>query len=96
MNAFSKKCEFPGLRKSYDPAIDQPRPDPAAKAQEFSKWESARAKAIVSAESALGRFNDRYGYIYDTPVVLRWLAQGAIIFTFFILILVLQKRKDVI
>ncbi len=63
---------------------------------ERADWIKNREKAINSAESLLGTMRDDYGYVFDGLIIARWLKLGAIMLAYLIIMLIFQKRKDVV
>ncbi|MBC8504304.1 MAG: FHA domain-containing protein, partial [Chloroflexi bacterium] len=59
-------------------------------------WVKNREKAINSAESLLGAMYDDYGYVFDGFIVTRWIALGIIMGGYLFIMLIFQKRKDVV
>ena len=64
--------------------------------KQISDWEGGRARAFGSSENLLGRWHELYAPTFDANVPVRWLYQMFLTFLLFVVILVLQKRKDVI
>lgn len=62
----------------------------------LSVWERNRQGAIASAEAILGVIYDDYGRAFKGTLTGRWIAITLITLGEFILILIFQKRKDVI
>jgi hypothetical protein len=63
---------------------------------ERAEWQEARDKAISSAEGVLGAIYDNFPQIYEGSVFGRWMTTGGIILGLLGLVLVFQKRKDVV
>ncbi len=128
-----KRCDFPGVRKEYDPAVDQPEPvqpkepgDPPALPKnplagsyqddieayndkvkayskqidtwqdKFSDWKQKRGTAIASGETLVSRFRDTQGPTFSVNVPLNWSKMGLIMLGMLGVLLVVQKRKDII
>ncbi|MBW4551178.1 MAG: FHA domain-containing protein [Aphanocapsa sp. GSE-SYN-MK-11-07L] len=128
-----KRCDFPGVRQEYDPAVDQPEPvkptepgDPPdipdnplaggfqddleayndkVKAysqaidtwqDKFSTWKQNRETAIASGETLVSRFRDTQGPTFSVNVPLNWGKMGLIMLGMLGILLVVQKRKDII
>ncbi|MBI3362558.1 MAG: ABC transporter permease [Chloroflexi bacterium] len=90
LNAYQVKVETARAEQErYRSAIE-------AYQQDYGEWQRARARSVAGAETMLANFYDRYGDVYAVNVPSRWLAQGGIIVGLFALILILQKRKDVV
>ena len=62
----------------------------------MTDWEKNRQQAIGAAETILGIVFDDYGRTFQGYVETRWAIIGLICFGEFILILIFQKRKDVV
>jgi ABC transport system ATP-binding/permease protein len=62
----------------------------------MSDWEKNRQQAVGSAETILGIVYDDYGRTFQGYVEVRWIYLGLICIGEFILILIFQKRKDVV
>jgi ABC transport system ATP-binding/permease protein len=128
-----KKCDFPGIRSYYDPAVDQPEPikpdepvlpDPpiginvlTALPQyqsdltklltdyrerlqtyqtDYTSWKEAHSKAIASAEARLEVEYDNFSPIYNVNIVSHWLILLLITGVLTVIILIIQKIKDVL
>ncbi|MBC8496660.1 MAG: hypothetical protein H8D37_03265, partial [Chloroflexi bacterium] len=63
---------------------------------ERAEWVKNREKAINSAESLLGAMYDDYGYVFGGSIVTRWVVLGVIMVGYIIIMLIFQKRKDVV
>ncbi|MEA2008072.1 MAG: FHA domain-containing protein, partial [Chloroflexota bacterium] len=59
---------------------------------ERADWIKNREKAISSAETLLGAMRDDYGYVFRGSIITRWLALGAIMISYIIIMVVAQKR----
>ena len=62
----------------------------------MTDWEKNRQQAIGAAETIPGIIYDDYGITFQGFVELRWIYIGLICLGEFILILIFQKRKDVV
>jgi hypothetical protein len=62
----------------------------------LSVWERDRQSAIAAAEATLAAIYDNYGRAFKGSLVSRWIYILLISFGEFILILIFQKRKDVV
>ena len=62
----------------------------------YSDWTRNRQEAIGAAETILGIVYDDYGRSFRGSVIARWIYILLICFAQFVLVLILQKRKDVI
>jgi len=63
---------------------------------ERAEWVKNREKAINSAESLLGAMYDDYGYVFSGSIVSRWMALGLIMAGYVTIMVIFQKRKDVV
>ncbi len=63
---------------------------------ERADWIKNREKAINSAETLLGTMRDDYGYVFDGSIISRWLKLIGIMVAYIIIMLIFQKRKDVV
>ena len=63
---------------------------------EREDWQRNREKAISAAENKIKAVLDNFGHTFKGSVASRWLAMVAIMAVVFVLIIVFQKRKDVI
>ncbi len=63
---------------------------------ERADWVKGREKAINGAELMLGSMYDDYGYIFRGSIVTRWIAMGMIMGAYLGVMLIFQKRKDVV
>lgn len=63
---------------------------------ERADWVKNREKAINSAETLLGSTYDDYGYVFRGSIISRWLASGAIMIIYVFIMVIAQKRKDVV
>ncbi|NPV77114.1 MAG: FHA domain-containing protein [Anaerolineae bacterium] len=62
----------------------------------YSDWTRNRQEAIGAAETILGIVYDDYGRSFHGSVIARWIYILIITFAQFVLVLILQKRKDAI
>ena len=71
--------------------------------EEFATWQIDRNSAIAKAEGTIKAVHEDMGWafvdkenqeIFWSKITRTWIAQIAIITTFFIAILILMKRKD--
>jgi ABC transport system ATP-binding/permease protein len=130
------RCYFPGLKKEYDPVVDQPEPikpkdlgDPpeapedllspeasglrddltAYKNQvktyrkamdrwqdQLSRWKEKRGTAIASGEALITRVRRTQGGSFDVNVRQHWGILAALQAGMLGLLMVVQKRKDVL
>ena len=63
---------------------------------ERSEWQENREKAISSAEGVLETIYDNYGRAFTGSVTRRWLVMTGLMFGFLGIVLIFQKRKDVV
>ncbi len=63
---------------------------------ERAEWQESREKAINSAEAVLGSIYDNFQQAFGGTVVGRWTIMGVIMAALMGLVLVFQKRKDVV
>ncbi len=63
---------------------------------ERADWVKSREKAINSAESLLGTIYDDYGYVFEGSIFSRWMVLAVIMLVLMGIMLVFQKRKDVV
>ena len=63
---------------------------------ERSRWQEDREKAISNAEGILENIYDNYGQAFTGSVTNRWLIMGGLMFVLIGVVLVFQKRKDVV
>jgi hypothetical protein len=61
-----------------------------------SEWQESREKAISSAEGILETIYDNYGRAFTGSVTVRWLITSGLMLVFLGVVLVFQKRKDVV
>jgi hypothetical protein len=64
--------------------------------EDKAEWQRSREKAIQGAEGMLKSIFENYGTTFKGTVATRWAAMGAIMAGLVILIIVFQKRKDVV
>ena len=62
----------------------------------LADWQRNRQKAVSAAENVLKNVLQKFGRAFDGTVQDRWLVLGIQSLVMFILILVLQKRKDIL
>jgi ABC-type multidrug transport system ATPase subunit/pSer/pThr/pTyr-binding forkhead associated (FHA) protein len=154
-NLFTR-CEFPGIRAKYDPAVDAPEPvkpqdpgdpppqpprpeppkDQSAEEQrryqdemqryeeamrqyqqdieayqdkvkqyrsamdlwqtQYREWKEKRDSAIGEAEGLIRKFHEDYGATFKVNLARHWGALGLIMVVMFGLLVLVQKRKDVV
>ena len=63
---------------------------------ERAEWVKNREKAISSAEMMLGSMYDDYGYVFRGSILTRWFVLGLIMSVYLLIMLIFQKRKDVV
>lgn len=63
---------------------------------EREKWQEDREKAISSAEGMLGHIYDNYSRAFKGSIITRWLIMVGLMFFLISVVLVSQKRKDVV
>ncbi|MBS1249951.1 MAG: hypothetical protein MAG431_01540 [Chloroflexi bacterium] len=63
---------------------------------ERADWVKNREKAINSAETLLSSMYDDYGYVFDGTIYKRWMVLGVIMVGYVIIMVIFQKRKDVV
>jgi ABC-type multidrug transport system ATPase subunit len=63
---------------------------------DLANWQKNRQSAIGAAESILSTIYDNYGRTFRNTIFIRWIAQALIGFGFYILIIIFQRRKDVV
>jgi len=63
---------------------------------ERADWVKNREKAINSAESLLGAMYDDYGYVFGGSIITRWIILGVIMVVYILIMVIFQKRKDVV
>jgi len=63
---------------------------------ERAEWQESRDKAINSAEAVLGSIYDNFAQAFRGTVVGRWSILGVIMAVLLVVVLVFQKRKDVV
>jgi hypothetical protein len=63
---------------------------------ERAVWQENREKAISSAEGMIESIYDNYGRAFVDPVTTRWLIMSGLMLVFIGIVLVAQKRKDVV
>jgi hypothetical protein len=61
-----------------------------------AEWQESREKAISSAEAMLGTIYDNYQQAFKGSVFGRWVTMTIIMVCLLVLVLVFQKRKDVV
>lgn len=61
-----------------------------------AEWEKERGKAIAIAEGKIKAIVDNYGRTFKGGLVERWAAMSGIMVVVFVLLIVFQKRKDVV
>ena len=61
-----------------------------------TEWEKTRGKAISTAEGKIKAIWDNYGRTFQGGLMGRWLAMSAIMAVVLVLVIVFQKRKDVV
>jgi hypothetical protein len=61
-----------------------------------TEWEKKRGKAIAIAEGKIKAIMDNYGRTFQGGLVERWAAMAGIMAVVFVLLMVFQKRKDVV
>jgi hypothetical protein len=63
---------------------------------ERAEWVKNREKAINSAEMLLGGMYDDYGYVFRGTIIKRWVILCVIMVVYMLIMLIFQKRKDVV
>ncbi len=63
---------------------------------QLTEWEKKRGKAIAIAEGKIKAIMDNYGRTFRGGLAGRWSAMVGIMVVVFVLVLVFQKRKDVV
>ena len=63
---------------------------------ERARWQEDREKAISSAEGMVESIYDNYGRAFTGAVSIRWLIMSGLMLGFIGIVLVFQKRKDVV
>ena len=63
---------------------------------ERASWQEDREKAISSAEGMIETLYDNYGRAFTGSVTLRWAIMSGLMLVFIGVVLVFQKRKDVV
>jgi ABC transport system ATP-binding/permease protein len=131
-----ERCYFPGLKKEYDPVVDQPEPikpkdlgdPPEAPANllspeasgfrddlttyknqvktyrkamdrwqdRLSRWKEKRGTAIASGEALITRVRRTQGGSFDVNVPQHWGILAALQAGMLGLLMIVQKRKDVL
>jgi hypothetical protein len=61
-----------------------------------TEWEKKRGKAIATAEGMVKSIVDNYGHTFKGGLAERWTAMAVIMLVVFVLVIVFQKRKDVV
>jgi ABC transport system ATP-binding/permease protein len=61
-----------------------------------AEWVKNREKAISSAEMMYGSMYDDYGYVFRGSILTRWIVLGLIMSIYILIMLIFQKRKDVV
>ncbi|MFQ5409896.1 MAG: ABC transporter permease, partial [Anaerolineales bacterium] len=88
--AYQAKVDvFQQLQEQYRQEVERYQED-------LGRWQRDRSTAIAAGEGVLATFWESHGSTFNVNVTNRWMAQGIIIMVLFGLILVFQKRKDVI
>ncbi len=64
--------------------------------EQLTEWKTKRTKSISSAEGRIKAIVDNYGRTFKGGVLERWTAMGIILVIVFGLVMVSQKRKDVV
>ena len=62
----------------------------------MTEWETKRGKAIATAEGKIKAIWDNYGRTFKGGLMERWLAMSGIMAVVLVLVIVFQKRKDVV
>lgn len=75
--------------KTYQDALGTWRTD-------FQNWKASRDRAIAEAEGAIDKVNEDFGEMFKVDLARHWSILGGLIGGVFLLILLVQKRKDVI
>ncbi|WP_017716996.1 FHA domain-containing protein [Kamptonema formosum] len=83
INAYNQKVD------EYKKAIDSWQ-------EKYSDWKGKYESAIGEAEGTLERFNKDYGRTFNVDVTQHWSSLGLLMAGMFGLLLVVQKRKDVL
>jgi hypothetical protein len=63
---------------------------------QYSEWKEKRDSAIGEAEGLIRKFHDDYGNTFNVNLVRHWGALGLIMVLMFGLLVLVQKRKDVV
>lgn len=75
--------------KSYKKDIDRWQ-------NEYSDWKGKYESAIGEAEGTISKFYKDYGKMFDVPLTKHWSILGGIMAAMLALLVVVQKRKDII
>jgi len=63
---------------------------------DYGEWKEKRNSAIGDAEGLIRKFHEDYGNTFNVNLVRRWGALGLIMVVMFGLLVLVQKRKDVV
>lgn len=89
-------ANYTGDLKAYNARVAAYQKDLETWQDSFSLWKEHRGKAIASAEALLGRFKKNQGAGFAVNIYSHWASLGGLMLGTVGLIVVIQKRKDVI
>jgi ABC transport system ATP-binding/permease protein len=96
-NPLSRSAKnYVGNIKAYNAKVIAYQKDLKTWQDTFSRWKEHRGKAIASAEALLSRYKKNQGAGFAVNVYTHWASLGWIMLGTLGLIIILQKRKDVI
>jgi ABC-type multidrug transport system ATPase subunit/pSer/pThr/pTyr-binding forkhead associated (FHA) protein len=81
---------------AYQKKVDEYKKSINSWQDNYSDWKGKYESAIGEAEGTLSRFNKDYGRTFNVDVTQHWSALGLLMAGMFGLLLVVQKRKDVL
>jgi len=82
--------------QDYLEAVDKYQKDINSWQDKYTEWKGKYEGAIGEAEGILGRFYEKYGSMYAVNVANHWIKLSFLITAMFCIILLLQKRKDIV
>ncbi|NEP60602.1 MAG: FHA domain-containing protein [Symploca sp. SIO2G7] len=81
---------------AYQKKVDEYQQDIDQWQQKYTNWKEKYEGAVGKAEAIISSFHKDYGAIFNINVTRHWSILGSLIAGMFSLIIVVQKRKDVI
>jgi ABC-type multidrug transport system ATPase subunit/pSer/pThr/pTyr-binding forkhead associated (FHA) protein len=87
------KPEFPS-NPTDKAAMDDFKAKNDQYAKDYGKWKEDTSKPQQEAEGTVERLQEDYGSKFNVNLIRHWLTEGGIMLTMFVILIVVQKRKD--